>query len=189
MAGGYNGSGQCAVQDPNTGFTAIAAGRYHSLGLKTDGSIVAWGRNSEGQYTVPSPNTGFTAIAAGGYHSLGLKGCLFDLAGDLNDDCKVDMLDFAIMASNWLLYELSADVVPDGGDGFVNFSDFTDFSSTWQGTSEDMAKLFTFSEQWLQVGATSAEVTPFDIAPPPDGDRIVNFLDFTVLANHWLLED
>jgi hypothetical protein len=28
--------------------------------------------------------------------------CLFDLPGDVNSDCTVDFLDFAIMASNWL---------------------------------------------------------------------------------------
>ena len=64
--------------------------------------------------------------------------------------------------------------------------DFADFSSTWQGTSEDIAELAVFSEQWLQVGATSAEITPFDISSPPDGDGIVNFLDFAILADHWL---
>jgi alpha-tubulin suppressor-like RCC1 family protein len=69
VAWGYNGYGQCTVPSPNTGFTAIAAAYYHSLGLKTDGSIVAWGNIGP----VPSPNTDFTAIAAGGYHSLGLK--------------------------------------------------------------------------------------------------------------------
>ena len=103
VAWGSNGYGQCTVPLPNTGFTAIAACGMHSLGLKTDGSIVAWGDNYKGQCDVPSPNTGFTAIAAGGYHSLGLKGCQFDLAGDLNDDCKVDFSDFAIMAGNWLI--------------------------------------------------------------------------------------
>ena len=35
------------------------------LGLKADGSIVAWGYNDYGQCNVPSPNTGFVAIAAG----------------------------------------------------------------------------------------------------------------------------
>jgi hypothetical protein len=69
---------------------------------------VAWGYNKSGQCDVPSPNVGFTAIAAGWYHSLGLKGigvpsCLFNLAGDLNDDCKVDFRDFAYMAENWLI--------------------------------------------------------------------------------------
>ena len=72
---------QWDVPSPNTGFTAIPRGLITSLGLKTDGSIVAWGAgesvetdySNHGQSVVPSPNTGFVAIAAGGYHSLGLK--------------------------------------------------------------------------------------------------------------------
>ncbi len=61
------------VTAPNTGFVAVAAGNYHSLGLKSDGSIVAWGNNDYGQFNVPAPNSGFVAVAAGGTHSLGLK--------------------------------------------------------------------------------------------------------------------
>ena len=52
-----------------------------------------------------------------------------------------------------------------------------------------MAELAIFAEQWLQFGATSAEITPFDIAPVPDGDGIVNFVDFAIFANHWLWEE
>ena len=52
-----------------------------------------------------------------------------------------------------------------------------------------MAELAIFAEQWLQVSVTSAEITPFDIAPLPDGDDIVNFLDFAVFANQWLWEE
>jgi hypothetical protein len=73
VAWGDNSYGQCDVPSPNSGFTTIAAGFYHSLGLKADGSIRAWGWNNWGQCDVPSPNSGFTAIAAGEYHSLGLK--------------------------------------------------------------------------------------------------------------------
>ena len=58
---------------PNTGFVAVAAGEYHSLGLKADGSIVAWGSNDYGQCNVPAPNRDFVAVAAGYRHSLGLK--------------------------------------------------------------------------------------------------------------------
>ena len=50
---------------PNAGFVAVAAGGYHSLGLKADGSIVAWGDNGYGQCNVPAPNAGFVAVAGG----------------------------------------------------------------------------------------------------------------------------
>jgi alpha-tubulin suppressor-like RCC1 family protein len=103
---GYNDYGQCNVPAPNTGFIAVAAGNcsWHSLGLKQDGSIVAFGYNNSGQCNVPAPNSGFTAVAAGGYHSLGLKAvCEFNLVGDLNDDCLVDLRDFALLAGHWLI--------------------------------------------------------------------------------------
>ena len=29
--------------------------------------------------------------------------CVYVLAGDMNDDCKVDLLDIALMANNWLI--------------------------------------------------------------------------------------
>jgi len=58
---------------PNSDFVAIAAGWSHSLGVKADGSIVAWGYNGSGQTNLPAPNNGFVAIAAGNGHSLGLK--------------------------------------------------------------------------------------------------------------------
>ena len=59
--------------DLSSGFISIAGGKHHSLGLKTNGSIVAWGRNDYGQCNVPLPNTGFVAVVGGGFHSLGLK--------------------------------------------------------------------------------------------------------------------
>ncbi|MDI6873775.1 RCC1-like domain-containing protein [Candidatus Solincola sp.] len=39
---------------------AIDAGLDHSLGLKSDGSIVAWGNNAYGKCDVPEPNADFT---------------------------------------------------------------------------------------------------------------------------------
>jgi alpha-tubulin suppressor-like RCC1 family protein len=68
-----------------TGVIAIAAGAYHSLALKNDGTVWAWGDNGFGQLgngtnivksNVPvqvSSLTGVIAIAAGTYHSLALK--------------------------------------------------------------------------------------------------------------------
>ena len=44
VAWGNNTYGECTVPSPNDGFTAVAAGAYHCLGLKSDGSVVAWGK-------------------------------------------------------------------------------------------------------------------------------------------------
>ncbi len=32
-----------------------------------------------------------------------MRGCAFDLGGDLNNDCGVGMLDFALMGADWML--------------------------------------------------------------------------------------
>jgi hypothetical protein len=57
---------------PLSNLTKIAAGSYHNIALKSDGSIVGWGNNSYGQATPPAGNN-FIAIAAGDSHSLALK--------------------------------------------------------------------------------------------------------------------
>ena len=56
-----------------TGVTAIAAGDYHTVALKSDGTVVAWGYNGYGQTTVPAGFTGVMAIAAGELHTVALK--------------------------------------------------------------------------------------------------------------------
>ncbi len=58
---------------PNADYVAVAAGYFHSLGLKSDSTVVAWGKNDYGQCDVPWPNAGFVAVAAGYDHSVGLK--------------------------------------------------------------------------------------------------------------------
>ena len=44
VAWGGNEDGQCTLPSPNADFAAVAGGWYHSLGLKTDGSIVGVGK-------------------------------------------------------------------------------------------------------------------------------------------------
>ena len=67
------GSQVVVKQSALDSLVAVAGGYYHSLGLKSDGTIVAWGANTYGQCNVPEPNEGFVAVVGGGYHSLGLK--------------------------------------------------------------------------------------------------------------------
>ena len=37
-----------------TGVVAISAGAYHSLALKSDGTVVTWGQNGDPQLAVPA---------------------------------------------------------------------------------------------------------------------------------------
>lgn len=55
------------------GVSAIAAGGWHSLALKADGSVVGWGRNDFGQCNTPAAATDVVVVAAGEYHSLAIK--------------------------------------------------------------------------------------------------------------------
>ncbi len=73
VAWGDNYNGQTTVPAGLSGVTAISAGGYHSLALKSNGTLVAWGYNGDGQTTVPAGLSGVTAISAGYYHSLALK--------------------------------------------------------------------------------------------------------------------
>lgn len=53
-------------------FISVAAGREHSLGLKAEGTVVAWGSNRRGQLDVPKGLSGAIAIDAGEHHSIAL---------------------------------------------------------------------------------------------------------------------
>jgi DNA-binding beta-propeller fold protein YncE len=69
------------------------------------GSISVGTGVSIGDITVDSTNGRIYMITntPGGLELFILQDCQYVLAGDLNDDCKVDFFDFAVMASNWLV--------------------------------------------------------------------------------------
>ena len=52
---------------------ALAGGKYHSMALTGNGTVVAWGDNTWNQTNVPAGLSNVVAIAAGGFHSLALK--------------------------------------------------------------------------------------------------------------------
>lgn len=70
---GSGDAGVRAVPPRFSGLIAIAAGDWHSLGLRWDGTVVGWGVNVDGQTDIPPGLTDVVAIAAGGQHSLALR--------------------------------------------------------------------------------------------------------------------
>jgi hypothetical protein len=99
---------------------------------------------------------------------------------DFEPDGDVDISDLVVLTQQWLLPVLSMDVEPHEGDGTVNFLDWPAFADGWMNTT-DINDLVLFADQWMQLGAYSADIAPF-----PDGDGIVNIFDFAALADYWL---
>ena len=58
VAWGYNVDGESTVPVGLSGVKAIAAGAYHTMALKIDGTVVGWGNNGHGSTTVPDGLTG-----------------------------------------------------------------------------------------------------------------------------------
>ena len=59
------------VPAASSGYTAVAAGLWHSCGLRADATVVCWGDNTAGQSDTPEGT--FSAIAGGLWHSCGLR--------------------------------------------------------------------------------------------------------------------
>jgi alpha-tubulin suppressor-like RCC1 family protein len=71
VAWGDNASGKTNVPPSATNVVAIAAGEFHSLALRADGTVIGWGKAPDA--TVPSGLTNVVAIAAGSGQNLALK--------------------------------------------------------------------------------------------------------------------
>ena len=69
---------------------AISAGVGHTVGLKSDGTVVAVGANDYGQCDVSSWRN-IVAIGAGDYHTAGLKsdGTVVAVGNDKKGSCNV----------------------------------------------------------------------------------------------------
>jgi alpha-tubulin suppressor-like RCC1 family protein len=72
IAWGRNTEGQVSRVPEGNDFVDVAAGKYHGLAIRSNGSLAAWGYNDYGQCDIPEGND-FVAIAGGKYHSIALR--------------------------------------------------------------------------------------------------------------------
>jgi len=88
---GDNSLGQVEIPTTATNLVAVAAGAWHNLGLRTNGTVVAWGDNDAGQCEVPAGLSNILSIAAGGYHNLAIRADSTVTAWGANDygQCNV----------------------------------------------------------------------------------------------------
>ena len=95
-----------------TDITQVAAGHRHTVGLKSDGTVVAVGATNEGQCDV---NEWFEIdqVAAGGYHTVGLRSDGTVVAAGTTYDGKCDVGDWSeidqVAAGGWHTVGLVSD--------------------------------------------------------------------------------
>jgi hypothetical protein len=73
-----------------------------------------------------------------GYFEYG--GCTEPFASDLNGDCEVDFLDYALLAAEWGINPPGVDL---NNDGYLNLLDIAEFAAEWLTCNRDPA-----SECW-----------------------------------------
>ena len=135
VAMGYNGEGQCDVDDW-TDIVAISAVGYYTVGLKADGTVVAVGDNTDGQCEV-SDWRDIVAISAGYGHTVGLKADGTVVAvGDYNyDQCEVfDWRDILAVSAGslhtvGLKFDGTVVAVGDNEFGQCDVSDWTNVAA------------------------------------------------------------
>ena len=57
---------------PSGTFKALAAGAYHAVAIRADGTLLSWGNDGTGQIA-GTPTGTFKAVAAGSYHSIAIR--------------------------------------------------------------------------------------------------------------------
>ena len=85
VAWGSNNFAQITIPPAATNVVAIAAGPYHNLALRADGTVVAWGDNRWRQCDVPIGLNDVVAIGCGAAQSLAVKSTGQVVAWGTND--------------------------------------------------------------------------------------------------------
>jgi hypothetical protein len=108
---------------------------------------------------------------------------------DSNGDETVAGLEFGSYTITWATIPSWNTPLPNPDTKNLSIGNSINFIGNYQLIADfnndyrvDFGDLLILADQWLQPPGTPSA----DIAPPPNGDGIVNFLDFAELAQHWL---
>ncbi len=163
---GWNVLGQAPAVGAMSGFTKVAAGGYHSVGLRGDGTVWAWGYNVLGQLGNGTTSgagpvrvggtslNGVTQVAAGAFHSLALRS------------------DGTVWAWGWNHFGQLGDATTVTRTGPVRVTGLEDVVAVAAGTGHSLALTAdgtVWSWGWNgvgQLGNTSSFDTPFPIQVP-----------------------
>ncbi|MFM7135000.1 MAG: hypothetical protein ACKO0W_11860, partial [Planctomycetota bacterium] len=70
---GWGSTGFSNIDDISNNIVKVAAGFYHTVALKQDGTVSCWGNTGYGQCTVPANLGPVAQVAAGLFHTVALK--------------------------------------------------------------------------------------------------------------------
>jgi len=193
---GYPGTGNI---DADPLFVNPAKGIYYlnqtNAGQTVNSPCINTGSNTAnniGMNTCTTRTDGLTdaGIVDMGYHYPAFSVSNFNIA-DIDHSGHVDLLDFAVLYSQWLDIPgtPSADIAPPGGDGFVDMQDLLVLADNWliliadfdESGYVDLVDFAILYSQWLNVPS----VPSADIAPP-GGNGFVDMQDLFVLIDNWL---
>ena len=122
----------------------LAVGFYHTVGLRSDGTVLATGRNTEGQCNV-SGWTDITAVACGAYHTVGLRSDGTVVTAGRNTEGQCDVTGWtgvkAVACSDYNTLALLEDgtVVSTGYQPFTELSGWKDIAYLSGGSYGAMA--------------------------------------------------
>ncbi len=123
-AWGQNAYGQSTVPASLGETATISAGGYHTVALKSNGTVVCFGLNNYGQRAVPTGLGNAIAVGAGIYHSAAIQsdGTVVCWGMNLNGQCNVPavlqpLLSVACGFNHSIALEVTGTVVCWGSNG------------------------------------------------------------------------
>jgi hypothetical protein len=182
--------------------TAVSGGYYHSMALRSDGTVWTWGDNQVGQLGLgyadtashPTPEmvpglNGVTAIAAGYWHSLALKSDGTVWAWGRNLDGQLGNGNTADQYSPVQVTVVSGLVRSIAAGAYHNLAVLSDRSLVvwgWNGYSQLNPPQGLDKASRVAAGFGHSLVLLLDLPPwDVNEDGVINVLDLTLVGSHW----